>query len=90
MIQGLVTPEMGYWVRSGEYIFIAVLGGTLHPVGAFLGALVFEFLKLFAAAALTGVWQLVIGVVLLILIFVAPSGLVAGLSKLTATKKPVS
>lgn len=81
LIQGLVTPEMGYWVRSGEYVFIAVLGGTLHPVGAFLGAIVFEFLKLFAAAALTGVWQLVIGVVLLILIFVAPAGLVAWLPK---------
>ena len=77
LIQGLVTPEMGYWVRSGEYVFIAVLGGTLHPVGAFLGALAFEFLKLFAAQVLTGVWQLVIGTVLLVLIFVAPSGLVA-------------
>ena len=81
LIQGLVTPEMGYWVRSGEYVFIAVLGGTLHPVGAFLGALAFEFLKLFAAAALTGVWQLVIGVVLLVLIFVAPAGLVAWLAR---------
>ena len=81
LIQGLVTPELGYWVRSGEYVFIAVLGGTLHPVGAFLGALVFEFLKLFAAAALTGIWQLVIGVVLLVLIFVAPAGLVALLTK---------
>ncbi len=87
LIQGLVTPEMGYWVRSGEYVFIAVLGGTLHPVGAFLGALVFEFLKLFAAAALTGVWQLVIGVVLLTLIFVAPSGLVAVLAKLDGKRK---
>lgn len=77
LIQGLVTPEMGYWVRSGEYVFIAVLGGTLHPVGAFLGALAFEFLKLFAAQALTGAWQLVIGTVLLVLIFVAPQGLVA-------------
>ncbi len=81
LIQGLVTPEMGYWVRSGEYVFIAVLGGTGHPVGAFLGALVFEFLKLYAASLLTGAWQLVMGVVLLVLIFVAPAGLVAWLVK---------
>ena len=26
LVQGLVTPEMGYWVSSGEYMFIAVLG----------------------------------------------------------------
>ena len=81
LIQGMVTPEMGYWVRSGEYVFIAVLGGTLSPVGAFLGSIAFEFLKLFAAATLTGAWQLVIGTVLLILIFVAPAGLVALLAR---------
>ena len=87
LIQGLVTPEMGYWVRSGEYVFIAVLGGTLHPVGAFLGAIVFEFLKLYAAAALTGIWQMVMGVVLLVLIFLAPSGLVALLAR-RGVRKP--
>ncbi len=82
LVQGLVTPEMGYWVRSGEYVFIAVLGGTLQPVGAFLGAIAFEFLKLFAASALTGAWQMVIGAVLLVLIFVAPAGLVAWLVRI--------
>lgn len=82
LVQGMVTPEMGYWVRSGEYVFIAVLGGTMQPVGAFLGAMAFEFLKLFAASALTGAWQLVIGTVLLILIFLAPAGLVAWLVRM--------
>ena len=79
LVQGMVTPEMGYWVRSGEYVFIAVLGGTMQPVGAFLGAIAFEFLKLFAASVLTGAWQMVIGSVLLLLIFLAPAGLVAWL-----------
>ena len=82
LVQGLVTPEMGYWVRSGEYVFIAVLGGTMQPVGAFLGAIAFEFLKLFAASVLTGAWQMVIGIVLLLLIFLAPSGLVAWLVRI--------
>jgi ABC-type branched-subunit amino acid transport system permease subunit len=87
LVQGLVTPEMGYWVRSGEYVFIAVLGGTLQPVGAFLGAIAFEFLKLFAAQVLTGAWQLVIGSVLLVLIFVAPAGLVAWLVRWDRRRK---
>lgn len=82
LIQGLVSPEMGYWVRSGEYVFIAVLGGTGHPVGAFIGSIAFEFLKLFAASVLTGAWQMVIGAVLLVLIFVAPAGLVAWLLRI--------
>jgi ABC-type branched-subunit amino acid transport system permease subunit len=75
LTQGLVTPEMGYWVRSGEIVFIAILGGSGHAVGAFIGAFVFEFVKLYAAALLTGAWQMVLGLVLIVMVFVAPGGL---------------
>ena len=74
LTQGLVTPEMGYWVRSGELVFIAILGGSGHALGAFIGAFVFEFMKLYAAALLTGAWQLMMGLVLLVMVFVAPTG----------------
>ncbi|MDD3935312.1 branched-chain amino acid ABC transporter permease [Rhodoferax sp.] len=74
LAQGLVTPEMGYWVRSGELVFIAILGGSGHALGAFIGAFVFEFMKLYAAALLTGAWQLVMGLVLLAMVFLAPHG----------------
>lgn len=77
--QGLVTPEMGYWVRSGEIIFVAILGGVGHPLGAFIGAGIFEFVKLFAAAYLTGAWQLVLGCVLIAIVFLAPRGVSAWL-----------
>ena len=76
LAQGLVTPELGYWVRSGELVFIAILGGSAHAVGAFVGAFVFEFVKLYAAALLTGAWQLVLGLVLIAMVFAAPTGLV--------------
>ena len=75
LTQGLVTPEMGYWVRSGEIVFIAILGGSGHAVGAFIGAFVFEFMKLYAAALLTGAWQMVLGLILIVMVFVAPRGL---------------
>lgn len=76
LAQGLVTPEMGYWVRSGEIVFISILGGSGHAIGAFAGAFVFEFVKLYSAALLTGAWQLALGVVLLVIVFAAPTGLV--------------
>ena len=79
--QGLVTPDMGYWVRSGEFVFIAILGGTGHVVGAYLGAFIFEFVKLYAAALLTGAWQLTLGVVLILIIFTAPGGVVGLLGR---------
>ena len=75
LTQGLVTPEMGYWVHSGEIVFIAILGGSGHAVGAFVGAFVFEFVKLYAAALLIGAWQLELGLVLIVMVFVAPTGL---------------
>ena len=81
LTQGLVTPEMGYWVRSGELVFVAILGGSSHAVGAFIGAFVFEFMKLYAAALLTGMWQLVLGLVLIVMVFVAPTGIYGLISR---------
>jgi len=75
LTQGLVTPDMGYWVRSGEVVFIAILGGAGHALGAFIGAFVFEFVKLYAAALLTGAWQMALGLVLIVMVFVAPTGI---------------
>lgn len=74
LTQGLVTPEMGYWVRSGEFVFIAILGGSGHALGAFIGSFIFEFMKMYLAAWLTGMWQLVLGLILLAIVFAAPSG----------------
>ncbi|MGH8818141.1 MAG: branched-chain amino acid ABC transporter permease, partial [Achromobacter pestifer] len=37
LMQGLVTPEIGSWLRSGEFVFITILGGAGHAAGAFLG-----------------------------------------------------
>lgn len=81
LTQGLVTPEMGYWVRSGEVVFIAILGGSGHALGAFIGAFVFEFVKLYAASLLTGAWQLALGLVLIVMVFVAPTGIFGLVSK---------
>jgi len=86
LTQGLVTPEMGYWVRSGEVVFIAILGGSGHAVGAFIGAFVFEFVKLYAAALLTGAWQMVLGIVLIVMVFVAPTGIFGLMEKKLRTK----
>ncbi|MGH8484944.1 MAG: branched-chain amino acid ABC transporter permease [Pseudomonas sp.] len=73
--QGLVTPEMGYWLRSGEFVFIAILGGAGHAVGAFVGALLYEFLKMYAAVLVSGSWQLILGAILIVIIYFLPKGL---------------
>ncbi len=74
--QQIATPEFAYWTKSGEFVFIAILGGAAHALGAFAGAIVFEVVRFYAAATLTNIWQLVLGIVLIAIILFAPSGLV--------------
>jgi branched-chain amino acid transport system permease protein len=76
LIVGHITPDLGYWVRSGEFVFIAVLGGAGSVHGPFLGALVYELVQTYAAAYAANVWQLILGSVLLLIILFAPQGLV--------------
>jgi ABC-type branched-subunit amino acid transport system permease subunit len=82
LLQGLVTPELGYWVRSGEFVFIAILGGAAHALGAFIGAAVFQVIQLFGAAFFAGIWKLLLGATLIAVILIAPTG-ITGLLPLT-------
>lgn len=86
LIQGLVTPEIGQWLRSGEYIFIAILGGAAHAAGPFLGAAAFESIKLLSSAYFPGLWQFALGLTLILVIFIAPTGLVGQFRKRNASK----
>jgi len=75
LAQGLVTPDMGSWTRSGELVFIMILGGSSHALGPFVGAAVFQAVKLFASAYMAGVWQMLLGLTLLTVIALAPEGI---------------
>lgn len=76
VMQGLTTPEFAYWVRSGEFVFIAILGGAAHVAGAFVGAFVYEVVRTYAAAFAADAWQMVLGIILLAIILFAPRGIV--------------
>ena len=74
--QGLATPDYAYWVRSGEFVFVAILGGTGHVLGALVGSFAFEFIRAGAAAYVGDAWQLTLGVLLLAIILFQPRGIV--------------
>ena len=76
IIQQIATPEFGYWTKSGEFVFIAILGGGAHAFGAFAGAAMFELVRFYAAAQLADAWQLILGAVLIVIILYAPNGLI--------------
>jgi branched-chain amino acid transport system permease protein len=79
-LNGLTTPDILYWPFSGEIVFMAVLGGFRNFTGPIVGAVVFNYLKTYAVG-FTVYWQAFMGVILVILVMVLPTGLV-GTAKL--------
>lgn len=75
LIAGHVDPEMAYWTTSGEFVFIALLGGTGHVVAAFIGAFLFELIRTFAFDLAPYTWQMILGITLLLIILFLPKGL---------------
>jgi ABC-type branched-subunit amino acid transport system permease subunit len=88
MTQGVVTPEYVWWVRSAEMVFIAVLGGAGSVRGAFVGALVYEMVRIYASAFAADIWQLLLGVFLLVIILFAPGGIMGIVDSLTGRVRP--
>jgi len=80
---GLITPNS---VNTGwliNILIIAVLGGMRHPIGAFLGAIVFVLLQTFAIDLIDRErFNLVIGVVFLSIVLFSPDGLLGLWAKL--------
>jgi branched-chain amino acid transport system permease protein len=70
-------------------LVIAVLGGMKHPIGAFLGALVFVLLQTFAIDIIDRErFNLVIGVVFLAIVLFSPDGLLGLWAKLRSRFGP--
>ena len=86
---GLITPGS---VGTGwliNVLVIAVLGGMKHPIGAFLGAIVFILLQTFAIDVIDRErFNLVIGGVFLAIVLFSPDGLLGLWAKLRLHLRP--
>ena len=83
-LNGLVTPDALVWTFSGEIVFMSVLGGFRNFTGPIVGAIAYNYLKDFAVG-FTVYWQTLMGVVLVVLVLVLPTGIV-GTAKLVAAR----
>jgi ABC-type branched-subunit amino acid transport system permease subunit len=72
---GHMGPDMAYWTTSGEFVFIALMGGTAYVAAPYLGSLIFELVKSYAFQVSPYTWQLILGAVLLTIILFLPRGL---------------
>lgn len=82
-LNGLTTPEVLYWPFSGEIVFMTLLGGFRNFTGPIVGGLLFTYLKTYAVAT-TEYWQLLLGVVLVLLVMLLPTGIVGAISAAAA------
>ena len=65
------------------FVFMTVLGGFRSFAGPIIGAVVFNYLKTFAVGY-TVYWQLLLGVVLVVLVLSLPTGIVGSAGRLMA------
>ena len=72
-----LTPEFMNWTRSGELMFMVIMGGMSTAAGPVLGAFALLLLE-DVLSALTQHWQIILGPILVLVVLFARRGL-AGL-----------
>lgn len=72
---GHIVPEYAFWIQSGEFVFIALLGGYGGVPGPLVGAIAFEFIRTYANKFAPYAWQMTLGIIMLLIILLQPGGL---------------
>lgn len=85
-LNGLTTPDILYWPQSGKIVFFTVLGGFRNFSGPIIGAVIFNYLEVYAIAS-TKYWQLLLGSVLIALVLFLPGGIVGTITRLMRKSK---
>ncbi len=83
-IVGHIVPEYAFWIQSGDFVFIALLGGYTTVVGPLVGAIAFEFIRTYASKYFPNEWQMTLGIIMLAIILFRPGGLSAIYESLVA------
>ena len=73
VLEGSVFPDLLFWVLSLEVFIMCLLGGWFTFAGPILGAAIMVSLRTFVGI-FTEYWTLILGVILILLIFFLPEG----------------
>ena len=73
VVEGSVFPDLLFWVLSLEVFIMCLLGGWFTFAGPILGAAITVSLRTFVGTY-TEYWTLILGVILILLIFFLPEG----------------
>jgi branched-chain amino acid transport system permease protein len=76
-----VFPDYGYWSKSAEVLIMTILGGIHNFWGPTVGSAVLILLN-GIIVSYTEYWPFILGLILLVLLFGLPGGIVGGLDAL--------
>ena len=87
-----IHPTTGlYWIQSGDFVIMTVLGGTGSLIGPVFGALVFEYVanvvsgvSLPMIGSIGSLWRFVLGAVFVFIVWVFPRGIYGAFADLGA------
>jgi len=75
VMEKAITPDIIHWTKSGEPVFMTIIGGIYTFAGPVVGAAVFVVLNSYLVAW-TEMWALVLGIILLVMVLLLPGGVV--------------
>jgi branched-chain amino acid transport system permease protein len=78
---GFISPDMIGWTRSGELLFMVIIGGTATLFGPLVGTIAYVLLEEFLSA-ITIYWHLIFGAMLVALVLFGKGGIHGWLSRL--------
>jgi branched-chain amino acid transport system permease protein len=79
-------PDMLFWTLSMEMVIMCLLGGWLTFLGPMLGAAVIVALRTLVSAY-TVYWALALGIIMMLVIFFLPEGILGWLMQLSRQKR---
>lgn len=87
VVERSVFPDLLFWVLSLEIFIMCLLGGWFTFIGPMIGAGITVSLRTFAGTY-TEYWTLILGVILIILIFFMPEGVMGLIEKKLSGANP--
>jgi branched-chain amino acid transport system permease protein len=86
-----ITPGSIGMQATVNVLVMSVIGGLGHPVGAFIGALIFTLIDTFAASIYDrDRFNTLIGLVFLVIVLASPDGVMGVARRLTGARKPAT
>jgi branched-chain amino acid transport system permease protein len=86
VVDTTVFPDMLFWTLSMEIMIMCLLGGSFTFMGPILGAALIVLLRTFISTY-TVYWALFLGIILMLIIFFLPDGVLGYFQKKFKTKK---